>query len=290
MPDAQREEMARKRVDEKIKGLAIKIESQYKRTGVLRKALAGVKCSFCRTQDETGSCDLVSSVSRSHKEWKNSDTYKDGIKSVRKWKQSRNLSTGLQSTRNENEGLEQINDDSNATNIEREEIQNIIKKDHTDVEYAFGEDKNTSYQLERDVNGYVIQWKVLKPQEPELPQQNSTSQPFLGPSQGSEKYLEPVNEDASDYRFKGRFPDQRINLQNLLDKKPQKPRKDVILHRERHTDEQRVRYFHIPYNNMEHAIARYFDEESPNLEEIYQITWYYDLNTGGGNNMAVNGP
>ncbi|KAK1574239.1 uncharacterized protein LY79DRAFT_695711 [Colletotrichum navitas] len=48
MPENECEEMAIMRVDEEIKGLALNIESQYRRTKLLRKALSEVKCSFCK--------------------------------------------------------------------------------------------------------------------------------------------------------------------------------------------------------------------------------------------------
>ncbi|KZL69939.1 ankyrin repeat protein [Colletotrichum tofieldiae] len=342
MPEDEREEAARNRVDEKIKGLAVNIESQYKRTGILLKALAGVKCAFCRAQDqscqaqlnssspEDPSCDLVSLATHSHREWKNSERYKKGIKIIREWRQSSSTSaTDLNTTENDNAGSDRKGNDSKAIAAEREKVRNIIRKDHEDVDYAFKEDENTPYELERDINGYVIQWEVLRPWESQSPEQTSaphtspfpslssmqattpfssapvstapreasttiqfkdqepqpkrrptshiralsTQQPpsFYETGSGPEKYLKPVNENSTDYRFKGRFPDQRTTLQNLLDDKPQKPQMaDVILYRKRHMNQQRVRYFHIPHNNMKEAIARYFNEESPKYDGIYR--------------------
>ncbi|GJC83571.1 hypothetical protein ColLi_06409 [Colletotrichum liriopes] len=329
MPEDEREQAARNRVDEKIKGLAVNIESQYKRTDILLKALAGVKCVFCRAQDkscqaqpnssspEDPSCDLVSLATHSHREWKNSERYKKGIKIIREWRQSSITSaTDLNHTRNDNAGSDRKGNDSNAIAAEREKVRNIIRKDHEDVDYAFKEDENTPYELERDINGYVIQanlgsshlaiptslvnasnHSVLQcsnfhcskgsqyhhsVQRPgaateETPYQTypsiiDTAAPsFYETGSGPEKYLKPVNENSTDYRFKGRFPDQRTTLQNLLDDKPQKPQMaDVILYRKRHMNEQRVRYFHIPHNNMKEAIARYFNEESPKYDGIYR--------------------
>ncbi|KAK1980531.1 hypothetical protein LZ30DRAFT_782683 [Colletotrichum cereale] len=125
---------------------------------------------------------------------------------------------------------------------DREEVRNMIRQDQKDADYAAKEDENTPYELERDTNGYIIQWE------------------FYETGTGSENYLKPVNESATDYRSNGWFPDQRTTLQNL------KKGSDVILYRKRHPKGPRVRYVRIPPNNMkwvEEAIARYFHEESP---------------------------
>ncbi|KAK2049929.1 hypothetical protein LZ31DRAFT_581266 [Colletotrichum somersetense] len=312
MPKERRQEMAELKVDEKIKGLAVKIESQYKRTDILRKALSGVKCSICREKDKRGeahsttsspegqSCDLVSLVHRSHNEWKDSEEYRIGIDIVRRWKQS---------TKNNNDDSDHTASDSEGMAAGRKQVRNIIEKYHTDacLDYSFKVDENTHYELERDTNAYIIQWEVLTPWAPHQSQQTSSfprpSSPFTPPtpaapivsnanllssprasgitsyfedqgtplkrpswnvrlasttlapsfyetSSGPERYLKPVSEGAADCRFKGLFPDQRTSLKNLLAYNPEEKDSDVILNRERHAKEPRVRYIHIPHNNM----------------------------------------
>ncbi|KAK2055771.1 hypothetical protein LY76DRAFT_661308 [Colletotrichum caudatum] len=240
MPDERCHEIAELKVDEKIKGLARKIESQYKRTDILRKALSGIKCSICREKSKRGeahsttsspegpSCDLVSLAHHSHNEWKGSEEYRNGIDIIRRWRQS---------TRNSNNDSDHTASDSKDMAAGRKQVRNITKNHHTDtfVDYAFKVDENTRYELERDTNGYIIQWEVVRPQAPQ--------------HSGPERYLKPVSEGAADLRFKGLFPDQRTSLKNLLAYNPEK-KSDVILNRERDAKEPRVRYIHIPHNNM----------------------------------------
>ncbi|KAH0429703.1 ankyrin repeat protein [Colletotrichum camelliae] len=187
---------------------------------------------------------------------------------------------------------------------------------------AFNEDKETGeYELEKDINSYVIQWDIVgreierddrsdsnhqstssndsRPKSPlrqistlkvlksDFMEGNEAAEnihllqdgqrgrrPNLAPSQpsnvsrssfykSSEDYLKPVEEDITvDYRFKGHFPDQRLSLEYLLEEKSCLPMTgDVILNKERSKD--RVRYFHIPYNNMDRAIACYFRDNAP---------------------------
>ncbi|KAK2002584.1 hypothetical protein LX36DRAFT_626672 [Colletotrichum falcatum] len=255
MPDHEREEMARNAVDETILGLAFKIESQYKRTDILRQALSETKCSLCRAPDKSGqarstvsssddpSCDLVSLVDHSHREWKHSEECKRGISIIREWRQKKDggpQTTGHNNARNGCDGPDRTASDGEDMAAGRKQVRNMIKKYHQNVEF---EDKDTLYDLDRDTNGYVIQWEVLRPWESQR--------------SGSEKYLKPVSESATDHRFKGQFPDQRTSLQNLLgNNKPG----DAILHRERSVEgAPRVRYIHIPHNNMKvsnHARAQ----------------------------------
>ncbi|KAK2023389.1 hypothetical protein LX32DRAFT_644630 [Colletotrichum zoysiae] len=310
MPEDKCKETAELKVDEKIKGLAFKIESQYRRTDILRKALSGVKCSMCREKDKRGqphstpsspeglSCDLVSLAHRSHNEWKDSEEYRNGIDIVRRWRQS---------TRNSNGDSDHTASDSEDMAPGRKQVRSIIKTYHPGVDYALKDGSTTPYELERDINGYIIQWKVLG--APEQPPQTSItpkpSSPFAPPtpaasaisnarfpnsprasgstsyledqgvplkrpswarlgsttlapsfyetSSAPERYLKPVsegNEGVKDYRFKGLFPDQRTSLQKLLAYNPEEKNSDVILYRERHAKEPRVRYIHIPHNNM----------------------------------------
>ncbi|KXH38946.1 hypothetical protein CSIM01_06083 [Colletotrichum simmondsii] len=331
----ERRKNATAKVEARMKSLAVSIEAQYKRTDILRKALSEVRCSQCEGQyqnkdakdqaNDPSSCDLVHIVSHSHEKWKNSDSYRKGIEIIRAWK--RHETSSAQSSDVEDENLTNSpslsSNDRGRITPEREEARKIIRDGHTDVDYAFEEDKDTpSYKLERDMNGYLIQWKILRPGEsrkklesstpinisptslnfafpPQLPSLPPSPLPaprpraarasseatshalwttqstsYFEPYTEQEKYLEPLSENIDDYRFKGKFPDQRLTLQNLLDPAPKRPEpQDVILSRDRPGKGGRVRYFHIPHNNMkwlEEAIARYFNEERPLDDGTYR--------------------
>ncbi|KAK2008446.1 hypothetical protein LZ32DRAFT_592108 [Colletotrichum eremochloae] len=239
MHEKQCEDEAIKNVDKKIKDLAFKIDSQYKRTEILREALSKDPCLSCTTQDKPSKsppCNLVSLAKDSHEEWKKSDTYKEGINTIREWRQRKN---GNDNTRSGSNGSDHTASD--IEDVNRKQVRNIMKEYHPDIESAFEKEEDISYELERDTNGYIIQWDA-----PSLYESNS----------GSEKYLKPVSESATDYRFKGQFPDQRTTLKDLLlytsakEESKQEKVRDVILSRKRHKEAPRVRYIHIPHNNM----------------------------------------
>lgn len=319
---------AEEKVEARIKSLAVSIESQYKRTDILRKALSEVRCPQCKDQhrikqgedqpDQPLPCDLVHLVSHSHEEWKNSGGYEKGIKIIQEWKGSKTSSAQSSNVEQEQPTKSSSVSSNSQTGMppEREEARKIIRDGHTDVIYAFEEDKDTpAYELERDMNGYLIQWEILGPGDsrkklesttpghisptapnsgspPELPSPlpslipnpqhlaakvpseakvqfkatddkpkrpptgpicTTTQSPsYLEPFTEQEKYLEPFSEDLTDYRFKGKFPDQRLTLENLLHPAPERPEsQDVILSRDRPNKGGRVRYFHIPHNNMQ---------------------------------------
>ncbi|KAI1120338.1 hypothetical protein F5Y10DRAFT_289841 [Nemania abortiva] len=67
----------------------------------------------------------------------------------------------------------------------------------------------------------------------------------------------------------GKFPDQKTSVQSLLYEGDTKEPKKNLLHKDRiSNDSDRIRYFHIPLNNMiwaEEAISRYFGEGRPDF-------------------------
>lgn len=125
-----------------------------------------------------------------------------------------------------------------------------------------GTDENSvDYELEKDVNAYVIQFKIK--QEADKTNQHP------------ETFLEQHEEPLTDGRFKGTFPDQRISVSFLLDNgvpegsnadnASKGKKKDAdrienspkqpwnILSRNQCKSEdgsEKIRYFHIPSNNM----------------------------------------
>jgi hypothetical protein len=77
------------------------------------------------------------------------------------------------------------------------------------------------------------------------------------------------------FLYKGKFPNQKISMHNLLYDSEVNP-----LSRDQLTKDDpdaapgdRIRYFHLPANNMkwvEDAIARYYDEENPQYDTAYR--------------------
>ncbi|KAI8294268.1 hypothetical protein K4K59_005176 [Colletotrichum sp. SAR11_240] len=324
---------AEEKISKKILSLAVSIEAQYKRIGILRKAIEGVGCTHL-TEKELGKipnrrppeCNLVDCLKQSHAEWKNSDEFRNGMRKIRRWK-------------NQPEGrVESHSAEDTDMDPGRAAVRRIIEQTR---ENAFEEDTQPGeYELERDINGYVIQWDIVgrdgvhddssesdhqpvksdnpRPKNPPrkastptilrsefmgtqetaenilreslqvlddgqrgrrrpkmVPPQpsNASRASFYKSSSGREKYLKSVEEDIKvDYRFKGHFPDQRLSLQYLLEEKPSIPKKgDVVLDKTR--NENRVRYIHIPHNNMEwieRAIARYFMDNKPDHGSLYR--------------------
>lgn len=300
---------AEKNVEKKIRSHAISFEAQYRRTDTLRKALKGVKCAHKKggsdqsDGDDHEVCNLVLCLEESHEAWRADLKTIRGMKRIRKWKEDNGRPTDASFA------------GSHDKDIGRHEVREVIKKENP--ERTFSSDVE-EYDLKRDINGYVIQWDILKPQQkrpggdnsrqhstlagrtPARPgtlsrkstpgisrttaeettedihpqQQPSTTSDDRRPSLGvqmpsfssqisksffkvfsnDERYLKPVEE--KDYRFKGHFPDQRLSLQFLLGKDPgdtdiggtTDQGDDVVLNKDLHSD--RVRYIHIPHNNM----------------------------------------
>lgn len=253
-------------LEKRMGSVAIAIEAQYKRIQILRNVLSKTPARQCRLfldqQPKVEKEDsVVSQLGDSRDKWKRSDRFKEGIKWVRQWR------TGMK------DGSE--DDDNNGSDEPgRQEVKDLAKKQRTkkNTQSQNGGQSNhnssnrmseenekdcTDYHLERDVNAYLIQF--------------STEYDTDRPSQDSESFLTPIDEPLTDGRFKGTFPDQRISMSFLLDdgvtcepKTTDNPELSThdpegdwnILSRNRCTNEdgsgppKRIRYFHIPSNNM----------------------------------------
>ncbi|KAF4811532.1 hypothetical protein CGCSCA5_v009772 [Colletotrichum siamense] len=319
---------AEKNIEKKIRGLAVSIESQYKRTDILRKAISDVGCThlikseLAEFPDERPpDCNLVDCLVDSHTRWKETKEFMDGIEKIRQWKKQRGRQV-------DSTPADVANVQHDAMDPGRVAVRRIIQQTRED---AFEEETQPGkYELERDINGYVIQWdivgrkglrnnesksghqstnsdaslpkkptqQVLTPQIEVMEHHGATQtipneslrvseEPggwranmvrphrasFYKSSSRDEKYLKPAEENTTeDYRFKGHFPGQRLSLQYLLEEKPSLPKTDdVVLCRNRHPD--RVRYIHIPHNNMEwieRAIACYFRDDKPDHGCLYR--------------------
>ncbi|KAK4175046.1 hypothetical protein QBC36DRAFT_332283 [Triangularia setosa] len=318
---------AKKRRDKTIESTAVAIEAQYKRTDILRQAVRGkgpgphpaaaVAAPPCQPQPANlaNTDHFVTCVEESGKNWRESAPYADGISKVQAWKQGK--------SRAETQSGEPSRDTADTTqppNIDpksrpefgRDEVREIVKRVRKST--PLFDSKSEEYDLERDVNAYLIQYtrkkapsvglqavpgsKLASAQNipshvnataaPEPCSNILTSSPtrvtFLdggtnrassfSPTQSTHvQYLEPYEEELTDSRFKGRFPDQRLAMNVVLGADGDSatsaigntPSGQSILERDAidAEDPTRIRYFHLPSNNMqwvEKAIAGYFGE------------------------------
>ncbi|KAI9147648.1 hypothetical protein HJFPF1_12678 [Paramyrothecium foliicola] len=79
---------------------------------------------------------------------------------------------------------------------------------------------------------------------------------------------------SGEFLYKNKFPNQKLSVHNLLYDKSINPlsRKKLAADAAGQPPD-RIRYFHLPANNMkwvEDAIARYYDEESPQYDTAYR--------------------
>ncbi|KAF4911836.1 hypothetical protein CGCVW01_v011308 [Colletotrichum viniferum] len=321
-------------VKKKIRSHAISIEAQYKRTDTLRRALEDVKCPYKMDRGHSEECNLVKCLASSFHNWRDDETTKQGIREIREWKRTNNRPTDI------------FTPDPRIVDLGRCEVLDLIGKNENTGESSDEEAKK--YDLERDINGYIMEWDICNPERKETegndPGQLSASASFNRPSPGlrrqstpaisrttteqltediqpqrdfdqreesqrpslgvpkdsymshasksfykslsaDERYLKPTDR-KDDYRFKGKFPDQRLSLRFLLGKSFGKAESNgpeqadegeesgdesIVLNKNGHPD--RVRYIHIPHNNMawiEQAIARYFGDRKPDHGRIYR--------------------
>ena len=264
---------AKARVKRTIDALAVSIEAQYKRTLVLRRALSRQDRSDHRdaaranvqppvlaspgTRDPEPA-SLVGLVDQSRKAWRASREYATGIQKVREWRKAHQLPVDLSDPRDETTELDEPG---------RDRVQKIVAalRGLQSVREGIAD-----YDLERDVNAYLIQFTR---------EQSSGSNPSQSQQHGGHGFSDPkkrqlpatpFEESLTDVRFKGKFPDQRISMNVLLrsahsnapdydhdipsnDTQEDLSRDQNILskHNCDEKDPTRMRYLHIPANNME---------------------------------------
>ncbi|KAJ0351576.1 hypothetical protein KNSL1_003207 [Colletotrichum chrysophilum] len=321
---------AEENVKKKIRSHAISIEAQYKRTDTLRRALEGVKCPHERDGGHSEDCNLVKCLAASFDKWRGDKTTKKGIRDIREWKRTNNRPTDT------------FTPDPRTVDLGRCEVLDLIGSNENTGESS--DDEAKKYDLERDINGYIMEWDICNPErkgtEGNDPGQLSASASFNRPSPGlrrqstpaisrttteqltediqpqrefdqreefrrpslgvpkdsymshasksfykslsaDERYLKPTDR-KDDYRFKGKFPDQRLSLRFLLGKNFGKPESNgpeeadegeesgdesIVLNKNGHPD--RVRYIHIPHNNM--AMPYLHWEEDRKRDKIAKI-------------------
>jgi hypothetical protein len=235
--------------------------------------------------------DLVGYVEQSRLKWRRSKRYKKGIDMVRGWKRREaipdNYEEESDSTAADDNHLEErynaeLELGDQTAEREREQVRRIA---HQRRERNPNSD-DVGYDLEHDVNAYVIQYTrqvraadsgtkpgdipplgtVLTHSPKILPatasastqvaEMSRTSTGTVSQSSIQETSLRPVDEELRNTRFKGRFPGQRISIHDLLrwPSELEGSRDEInILSKSKcaEKDPTRIRYVHIPYNNME---------------------------------------
>ena len=250
-------EEAEASVRKNIQALAVSLEAQYKRTAVLRLALSREKPSTQWDPNtprdnypEPESKSFVDYVDLSRRRWRQSREYRIGMEKVQNWRRNRGLPVDetIDPTGKSQEEMEEPG---------RARVQEIVK-------YLRGHDSITEeispYDLERDVNAYLIQYTRLnKSTDAKLKSQ-------LGDPKMRHLEVHSYEEGMTDVRFKGKFPDQRLSIDWFcksshsesgyyynLPKDSNHTGADQYIWSKDECDKRdptRMRYLHIPANNM----------------------------------------
>ena len=296
------QEEVKRRVSETLGGVAAAIEAQYQRTQILRKALRNAPAPAANTrkklEEPSGTGNVVLDIEMSWSAWKSSRECVEGIQHIKTWKRDQPQATPPVAVDEPGgppdpaadrpaEILQNQPSSDNGEPIEpeRERARQVIAE-HTGRQ-ATDDDDEEDYDLEQDINAYLIQYtrrqepqkKTLsptpaKPGTPEYPNQmaNSSIQTSMPHCLRGGRLI-PVDEDLKDHRFKGRFPGQRLSMRQLLGDPANRLNHDSnILSKERcdQTDPARVRYFHIPSNNME--VRNATDNSGPGIADKQELT------------------
>ncbi|KAK4197015.1 hypothetical protein QBC40DRAFT_286353 [Triangularia verruculosa] len=363
-PEDRITDAAKKRRDKTIESTAVAIEAQYRRTDILRQAVRGKEPE---TPPVTAPAEasqkpvtlaktdhFVICVEESGKSWRKSAVYRDGISKIQAWKQRRSppisnlqgVSTSMVPPGNQLRAPSETTavitpqalsiDPQSRPELGRDEVRKIVERIRKSTLPL--DSKSEEYDLERDVNAYLIQYTRKKAHflglqtVPESKPASSTgastapgttasnaaapaqslpskagamaaAEPLSNaltssptratfsngsasrtssftPTQSTNvQYLEPYEEELTDPRFKGRFPDQRLAMNIVLGANGDSSTSPVgnissasnILDKNAIKDEDstRIRYFHLPSNNMQwvqKAIAGYFGEGDLNID------------------------
>ncbi|KAI5863862.1 hypothetical protein GGS23DRAFT_620694 [Durotheca rogersii] len=124
----------------------------------------------------------------------------------------------------------------NASTINRysERIRELENRDETQPEVA-------EYELEKDISAPIIHFGNCK------------------------------GEDVQDPQVWNSFPNQKTSIRGLLGHRDSPDKSSNLLRRDQSSN--RVRYFHIPSNNIdwaERAIGKYFDEKPPDFDATHR--------------------
>ncbi|KAK0613539.1 hypothetical protein B0T14DRAFT_499008 [Immersiella caudata] len=218
---------------------------------------------------------LVWYINKSRDEWRESTKYyKDGIEKVRDWRKSQKPPLPVDRDQKSFDGT------TGPLVVEepgRKKVREIVGE--LRGEESITKEKISDYSLERDVNAYLIQY-TRKPKAAAIDDASAT-----GHDSSDTKMLHlparPHEEKLEDVRFKGKFPDQRVSVDLLLrsahtetsEYNSDIPQKGPVSNGTHGNilskddcdkkDPTRMRYLHIPANNMEwveSAIAGYYGD------------------------------
>lgn len=239
---------------------------QLRRIEYLRKAVR---------RDKEKDNDLDSNITQSKSAWKKTAEYKAGIAAIKKWKDSSEYKTKKHSARNwefqsdidkpsptaaELQLLSstlfpsmkggvvtskdsEIRASRSTINIATANGSNTETKDHAATKAGGATDTSEEYDPEKDLNAYIVQFEA-----------------------DDNHSYHRTEEMATNIRsLKGHFPDQRVSVATLLGETPkgdndtmESARKTVkygdpevnFLDNARDESCQRIRWFHLPANNM----------------------------------------
>lgn len=231
-------EQAKAETGKKICSTAMALDAELKRIEVLRQSL----CSGSDTQG------LVTELTRSFQNWRDSESYQDNINKVKSWRMR--------------QGKVEQKLDEVHTRVQ--DLDKLIKHHMPDDEWTKQQledhiaSEKQPYVLERDFKAYVMEFKYEPLQQ--QPEQGASGDQETAhsdddcvadegkgspaPSKDQRYFLKPFTE-KQDRRYKGYFPNQKVSVEDLL-KRPGKDEPPSILKRK----DDAVRYIHIPCNNM----------------------------------------
>ncbi|KAK0701938.1 hypothetical protein B0T26DRAFT_735298 [Lasiosphaeria miniovina] len=251
---------ADRQVEKAIAELAISIEAQYKKTGVLRRALSKETVQWPPPRPPTVDGNLVLCIDQSRKAWRASQEYRQGIEKVRSWKRLKSLRTDPEAS------LDTV---ETEPEYGRQSVREIIRRyrPHSSLD-----ERPSDYDVERDAKAYLIQYTFMPHPKADHSAMEGQSHSFSD-TITLNRPAEPTEEKIEDVRFEGRFPHQHVSVDLLLRSGSDKSRRhglSNILSRElcHRKDPTRLRYIHLPFNNMEwveSVIAGYYDDPPPAL-------------------------
>ncbi|EGO56225.1 hypothetical protein NEUTE1DRAFT_43839, partial [Neurospora tetrasperma FGSC 2508] len=251
--------MLNETMTKRMLSVAIAIEARYRRTEVMRSAIM-------KPRSSGGQPRLVYNMEKSRNKWMNSQKFKDGIPMVRDWRKG--AQGGHRPVDLVNAGEFTLSD---RIQTGRQEVQLFIRQHGINKEQN-ADLSGIEYSIERDVHAHFIEFTVQEA--------NIQTTPGAESSSAVRQFLKPANDELADIGVKGTFPDQRISMSRLLNNGRDlmggqcDPKDDWnILRRDRNegfAKPRRIRYLHVPSNNMAKVIANYYADSNPDVRSKVQ--------------------
>ncbi|KUI66265.1 hypothetical protein VM1G_02448 [Cytospora mali] len=213
------------------------IEDELRRIHHLRKFVAK-DCAESR---------LVEKVKESMNAWRGGSLYNDeyGIKAVQEWRLEKGLKNKVSQGEPRFENSQDSHQDHHRTHHQEHQQghqQGHHPGHHSDTSQGHDQSLHQDYDPDYDIYAHLTRFK------------NSV----------------PVDE-LNDCRFHGRFPNHKTDVRCLLEKGNEAMPNPLKMSRSSNsavdTDDAIINYFHFPANNMDKAMARYFDEDDINYDQ-----------------------